>query len=29
MTNIDKPKPGGKESVTYFGNRFFTCPNDG
>ena len=29
MTNIDKPRPGGKESVTYFGNRFFTCPNDG
>ena len=29
MTNIDKPKTGGKESVTYFGNRFFACPNDG
>ena len=29
MTNIDKPKSDGKESVTYFGNRFFTCPNDG
>ena len=29
MTNIDKPKTGGKESVTYFGYRFFTCPNDG
>ena len=29
MNNIDKPKSGGKESVTYFGNRFFTCPNDG
>ena len=29
MTNIDKPKTGGKESVTYFGNRFFTSPNDG
>ena len=29
MTNIDKPKTGGKESVTYFGNRFFTCPPDG
>ena len=29
MTNIDKPKTGGKESVTYFGNMFFTCPNDG
>ena len=29
MTNIDKPKTGGKESVTYFGNRFFTCSNDG
>ena len=28
MTNIDKPKTGGKESVTYFGNMFFTCPND-
>ena len=25
MTNIDKPKKSGKESVTYFGNRFFTC----
>ena len=29
MTNIDKPKTGGKESVSYFGNMFFTCPNDG
>ena len=29
MTNIDRTKTGGKESVTYFGNRFFTCPNDG
>ena len=29
MTDIDKPKTGGKESVTYFGNRFFTFPNDG
>ena len=29
MTNIDKPKTGGNESVTYFGNRFFTCSNDG
>ena len=29
MTNIDKPKTWSKESVTYFGNRFFTCPNDG
>ena len=29
MTNIAKPKTGSKESVTYFGNRFFTCPNDG
>ena len=29
MTNIDKPRTGGKESVTYFGNRFFTYPNDG
>ena len=29
MTSIDKPKTSGKESVTYFGNRFFTCTNDG
>ena len=29
MTNIGKPKTGGKESVTYFGIRFFTCPDDG
>ena len=26
MTNIDQPKTGGKESVTNFGNRFFTSP---
>ena len=29
MTNIDKPKPDGEESLTYFGNRFFTSPSDG
>ena len=29
MTNIDKPKTSGKESVTYFGNRFFTSTNNG
>ena len=29
MTNIDKLKSGGKESVTYFDNRFFTGLNDG
>ena len=29
MTSIDKPKKGGKESVTYFVNRFFTCTNGG
>ena len=29
MTNIDKPKTSGKESVLYFGSRFFTCTNDG
>ena len=29
MTNNDKQKLGGKESVTSFGNRFFTCSNDG
>ena len=29
MIYIDKPKTGGRESVTYFGKMFFTCPNDG
>ena len=27
MTNIDKPKTGGKESVTYFGNMFSYLSN--
>ena len=29
MTNIEKPKNCGKETVTDFGNRFLTSPNDG